>query len=193
MLLVPTRAKWHLCGGFVGRVLAGVVPSRTAVLPPASGSGLPLPVLSSNPAFPSSPSCSQWPWAAYCPDSCWSWWRLWLLLHALAPSQGLPELLVPRCRSWGGHGEHMCCWRESCCPLAGRSCATAPGRGLAVSCHGQCASLPPKPCIPAELSSCQELSRTDLRMHFDPSACVRCFILLGRNLLGFFFFKKVKT
>lgn len=148
MLLMPVGDKWHLCGTFVGRVLARVVPSRTALLSPVSGSGLPLPILSPSPAFPTSPSCSQWPWAAYCPGwCCGSWWRSWPV-SCSSISQGLPELLVPSCLSWGGHGEHMSCWREICCPFAGRSCATVLGRGLAVSCHGQCASLPPKPCIP---------------------------------------------
>lgn len=151
VFLVPVRAKWHLCGGFVGGGLSRVVPSRTAVLPPASGYGLPLPILSPNPAFPTSPSCSQWLWAAYCPDwCCGSWWRSWLQLQALAPSHRA-------CPSFWWQAARRGVAMVGLCPAGGR--AAVPLLAEAVPQHWAgvwlwtavgSVPLPPKPCIPVQ-------------------------------------------
>lgn len=70
-LMSQVASQRGLCWG---TVVAGMVASRMAVLPPVSGSGLPLPFLSSRPAVPSSPSCGQGPWLVYKPQwPPWSW------------------------------------------------------------------------------------------------------------------------
>lgn len=164
VLLVSVRAKWHLCGR-----LARMVLSRTAVLPPVPGSELPLPIFSSSPAFHTSPSCSQWhglllprlllselvelmalapgfisisgpAWAfsAKLQVLGWPWWAYVLL-------EG--KLLFP-------------CWQKLC-----HSAGQGPGCVLPWA-----VCLCPSKALHAcgGLSSCWDLSRTDLLMHFDP-------------------------
>lgn len=196
VLLVPVRAKWHLCGGFVGGGLSRVVPSRTAVLPPASGYGLPLPILSPNPAFPTSPSCSQWLWAAYCPDwCCGSWWRSWLQLQALAPSHRA-------CPSFWWQAARRGVAMVGLCPAGGRAAVpllaeAVPQHWAGVWLWTAVGSVLLFLQSPAFLCRAEQLLGTeqDRAPHafWPQNACAYCFILLGRNLLGFFFSKKVKT
>lgn len=188
VLLVSVSAEWHVCG----RVLARMVPSRTAVLPPVPGSELPLPVFSSSPAFPTSPSCSQWHGLPIAPTAAvraggahGSCSRLYLHLRACLSFQ---------CQA-AGAGVAM----VSVCPAGGK--AAVPLLAEAVSqCWAGPWLCPAMGSVPLSLQSPACLWRAEqlLRSEQDrpPSAfwplntCACCFILLERNLLGNSLFNK---